>query len=256
MSTASGGQQQVSRPLQILLGVVVGLGLLYALWTFVLSPLLAGDDGDDVGATPGTVEPATPDGDVVDPVPDPAVTDPEVPETLSGNPVPETFELFVARDPFQQLVVEVGQEGAGAVVDADEPEDGATPAPTPSATTGTTGSGTTTPNPAPTSNADDIDTDDGAAPDDDGLETQDQQPAGPREIYEPQTGQAGDTPVRLEAVHDTTSLTVAIDDAPYDVAEGEVFAERFQLLDVDGACATFLYGDSRFVLCEGETIMK
>lgn len=267
MSTANGGQQQVSRPLQILLGVVVVLGLLYALWTFVVSPLLAGDDD-----APDTIAEQTlaPDDSGAGDLPDPDGVTPPVDadadgslDALTGEPVPETFEIFAARDPFQQLVVEAGEEGAGTVVAAEDGDDDdadaeATEAPTP----GTSGSssGTT----APEDNADDIDDDAGptggpsSGDEGDPINAQDQQPAGPREVYQPNADTVGTTAVTLSAVQTspTEQVTVAIDDAPYDVAEGEVFAERFQLLDIDGRCATFLYGDSRFVLCEGETIMK
>ncbi|MGI9016422.1 MAG: hypothetical protein ACR2HR_04820 [Euzebya sp.] len=40
------------------------------------------------------------------------------------------------------------------------------------------------------------------------------------------------------------------------MSEGEVFADRFQVLDIDGLCATFLFGASRFTVCEGESIVK
>ena len=40
------------------------------------------------------------------------------------------------------------------------------------------------------------------------------------------------------------------------VAEGEVFAENFKFLSVSGECATMLFGDDQFTLCEGEEILK
>ena len=122
MSTTD-GQQQVSKPLQIILGVVVGLAALYALWTFVLAPLLGGED------EVGSVDPADPPVVVPEdgtPVPgtenpdDPTLSDDEI-ETLFGEPVPETFGIFTARDPFQQLVVEV-ESGQATVQEADDPD--------------------------------------------------------------------------------------------------------------------------------------
>jgi hypothetical protein len=49
---------------------------------------------------------------------------------------------------------------------------------------------------------------------------------------------------------------VTVNGRSYDVAEGETFAQRFRLLDLTGECGTFLFGDSRFVLCEGDEIRK
>lgn len=49
---------------------------------------------------------------------------------------------------------------------------------------------------------------------------------------------------------------VQIDATGYTVAPGEVFAENFQLMSTSGTCATMLYGDDQFTLCEGEEILK
>ena len=49
---------------------------------------------------------------------------------------------------------------------------------------------------------------------------------------------------------------VEIDAGGYDVAVGQVFAENFQLVSTSGDCATLLYGDDQFTLCEGEEILK
>jgi len=51
-------------------------------------------------------------------------------------------------------------------------------------------------------------------------------------------------------------VSVAVNGTGYTVAEGAEFGERFRLLDVSGTCATFLFGDSRFTLCEGQSIRK
>lgn len=265
MSTADGGQQ-VSRPLQILLGVVVGLAALYALWTFVLSPLLGGDD--DLVEDAPIVAPAPADGDDVpgdtDVPVDGATEVPDIDDVaggLLGAPVPETFEIFTARDPFQQLVVEAGEEGGqqvaadvpdGAVSDDDADRDD-------DADDGDSGTPAATPTqPTTTSDAGAGNEDGEAAAEGDDLTTQGQRPATPREIYDPQASTAGNTAVTLTAVSadGTEQVTVTIDEVDHVVTEGEVFADRFQLLDIDGRCATMLYGDSRFVICEGETIQK
>ena len=49
---------------------------------------------------------------------------------------------------------------------------------------------------------------------------------------------------------------VQVDGTVYTVEEGERFAENFQLLSINGECATMLYGDDQFTLCEGEEILK
>lgn len=44
--------------------------------------------------------------------------------------------------------------------------------------------------------------------------------------------------------------TVSVDGTVYHPAEGDTFAGgAFQLRDVAGNCATFLYGDQSFTLC-------
>ncbi|MBI4259253.1 MAG: hypothetical protein HY658_01685 [Actinobacteria bacterium] len=43
---------------------------------------------------------------------------------------------------------------------------------------------------------------------------------------------------------------VEVDGTVYTVSEGETFAGSFRLVDIDGTCATFLFGDERFTLCE------
>lgn len=256
MSTTDNGQQ-VSTPLLILLGVVAGGAALFALWTFVISPLLTGGDAaPDVVAGPS----ADPDGAVPDPgAIEPSATPPdtddlEAAQDLLGEPVPETFEIFTARDPFQQLVVvATGATGTATVVPADVPDD-ADPAATPSP------SGPAVSQPAGSSDDDDApdapELSDGQPPgEDEDLTTQGD---GGGEIFQP--AEDGTTTVALDQVTlvpggpDRASLR--IDEDSFEVAEGEVFAERFQLLDLDGACATLLFGDARFTICEGETISR
>lgn len=49
---------------------------------------------------------------------------------------------------------------------------------------------------------------------------------------------------------------VQVDGTVYTVDEGERFAQNFQLLSTSGQCATMLFGDDEFTLCEGEEILK
>jgi len=52
------------------------------------------------------------------------------------------------------------------------------------------------------------------------------------------------------------SAVIAIDGQSVSVAVGESFFERFQLLSVADDCASILFGDDQFTLCEGEEIFK
>ena len=49
---------------------------------------------------------------------------------------------------------------------------------------------------------------------------------------------------------------VDVNGTVHTVAEGETFAENFKLLSVSGDCASILYGDDQFTICEGEEIFK
>lgn len=49
---------------------------------------------------------------------------------------------------------------------------------------------------------------------------------------------------------------VQVDGTVYTVDEGERFADNFELVSASGGCATMLFGDDEFTLCEGEEILK
>ena len=49
---------------------------------------------------------------------------------------------------------------------------------------------------------------------------------------------------------------VQIDGTVYTVREGDRFADNFELLSIEGQCASLLFGDDQFTLCEGEEILK
>ena len=49
---------------------------------------------------------------------------------------------------------------------------------------------------------------------------------------------------------------VDVNGTVHTIAEGETFAENFKLLSVSGDCASILYGDDQFTICEGEEILK
>ncbi|MGH2693882.1 MAG: hypothetical protein ACRDJJ_03605 [Actinomycetota bacterium] len=49
---------------------------------------------------------------------------------------------------------------------------------------------------------------------------------------------------------------VQVDGTVYTVDEGETFAESFKLMSVSGECASMLFGDDQFSICEGEELLK
>jgi len=61
--------------------------------------------------------------------------------------------------------------------------------------------------------------------------------------------------VRLTGVLGT-GAQVDVNGVVHTVAEGDVFAENFKLLSVSGDCASMLFGDDQFTICEGEEILK
>lgn len=72
-------------------------------------------------------------------------------------------------------------------------------------------------------------------------------------------GAAADTGLHheLKVVRvDSNSALIVLDGNEFSVREGEIFGERFQLLSLADQCATMLFGDDQFTLCEGEQIFK
>lgn len=49
---------------------------------------------------------------------------------------------------------------------------------------------------------------------------------------------------------------VQVDGTVYTVGEGDRFADNFEVLSISGSCASLLFGDDQFSLCEGEEILK
>ncbi len=169
------------------------------------------------------------------PAPPPTESDPLVPTTPGGGDGPgggkgpvETFEVFAPKDPFKPLVSPVAQEGTGTPpaggVDADG--DGQI-----DPGTGTTDPGTGT----------GTGTGDG-----DGTGTGGGESVGGHRV----------SLVDVFRGEHGPRAQVQVDGTVYTVDEGERFAENFQLLSINGECATMLYGDDQFTLCEGEEILK
>jgi hypothetical protein len=129
----------------------------------------------------------------------------------------ETFEVFAPRDPFEALV------SANPVVGGtggEAPTDGGT-------ADGDVG-------------GDPIDGGTDGAPSDDG-ET---------------IGQHRVRVVDVFTENGQNRAQIQVDGTVYTVDEGEEFAGNFQLVSASGTCATILFGDDEFTLCEGETILK
>jgi hypothetical protein len=146
----------------------------------------------------------------------------------------ETFEVFAPKDPFDPLLSEAGttEEGEtteeGDTTDTGETTDTGDTTDTTDGTTDTNGDGVV-----------------------DGSDTGGGGGAGPGSSDTVQ-GHS----VELVATLEDGSVQVQVDDQVYTVDEGEQFAQNFELVSVSGACATLLYGDDQFTLCEGEEILK
>jgi hypothetical protein len=141
-------------------------------------------------------------------------------EKPGGGPV-ETFEVFAPKDPFDPLLTE-GTGGTGETTGTGD---------TTETDTGTTDTGTDT---------------DGDGVVDTGTDG---------EIGDGTTDVQGHR-VELVSTLDGGRAQVQVDGTVYTVDEGERFAENFELVSVSAECATLLFGDDQFTLCEGEEILK
>lgn len=149
---------------------------------------------------------------------------------------PETFEVFTARDPFEQLVVD---EPEPIAPDPDDP-DPLDPDPD---------------DPDPLDPPDPVDPDND---NDDPVIT----PGDPDDPDDDVT--VNGTTIELEEIYDddgTPTAQVTVNRRGYDVTEGQDFAQTLRLLSIDDPCVELRYRDRRgedlrFTLCEGETIRK
>jgi hypothetical protein len=46
-------------------------------------------------------------------------------------------------------------------------------------------------------------------------------------------------------------VQVEVDGQTFTVSEGEEFSDNFRVESIQGTCASFLFGDEPFTLCEG-----
>lgn len=164
--------------------------------------------------------------------PAPVVTpeEEEEEEAPSRRTPVETFEVFAPKDPFDPLISAAAAAGGGAT-DGTITTDGTTTTDSTTTNDGTTtadGTGTTTT--TTTTGGDGGDSED-----------------------------VGGHRVRVIDVFRDGGrgrAQVQVDGTVYTVDEGERFAQNFQLLSTSGQCATILFGDDEFTLCEGEEILK
>ena len=172
------------------------------------------------------------DGDAEDAAVAPAPVTEETPEPEATTEAPtkqspvETFEVFAPKDPFDPLISASagGSDGTGSATATTISSGTGTSAPTTGTTATSTGTTTTT-----TSN--------GAS-------------------EEENVGGHRVRVVDVVAAEGERRAQIQVDGTVYTVDEGERFASNFQLLSTSGRCATMLYGDDEFTLCEGEEILK
>jgi hypothetical protein len=221
---------------QVLAGVGILLVVVLLLWLFVFS------GGDD----PATDPLAPPQGA-------PPTTAPAVPPDTDGDGDGngkgdgdkgrvETFTVFAPKDPFKPLITDTGTDGAVTdpgtdTGDGDGDGDG----------DGTDGDGDGTDGDGTDGDGTDGDGTDGDGTDGDGPDGDD----GGESI--------GGHRVKLIDVFTDGGrerAEVQVDDTVYTVDVGEEFADSFKLLSTSGRCASLLFGDDQFSLCEGQEILK
>lgn len=224
MSAQPEKTRAVSKPLLYTLAGVVVLALVGVL---VVMPLLAPGE-EPLGEATVVV-----DADATQPpvgaTPEEPATDEAGEEALDEElpPIGETFEVFSARDPFQQLVSE--STGGEVAVVGGEPtsNDGGT------ATGGDPGG------------------DSGGAEDADGGDADGDAPPA-------STSEDGTTVVVEDVFSEDGAARVLLtaNGTAYTLGEGETFATNWRVEAIDDPCVTLLYGDQARLVCEGESIRK
>lgn len=147
------------------------------------------------------------------------------------------YEVFLARDPFEPVIVSAPANPTTS------PTTSPTGSPTTSPTTSPTGSPTTSPTSNPTTNPTTSPTGNPTNPDgcvDTGTVVCDGQVVKLVDVF----------------VDDRPGAVVQVDDTAYEVRAGETFASNFRVSSIESPCATLLYGDDAFTLCEGESTLK
>ncbi|HVF19312.1 MAG TPA: hypothetical protein VNA14_03615 [Mycobacteriales bacterium] len=203
-----------------LLAIVAGVAALALLAFFVVLPMLSGDEEE------APVVARRPARTLVSPSPTAVVSSPA--------PVLETFNDTVGRDPFRPLyVAPVEGGGVPGAPGAPGAPIGGGGAPAPGGTGGGAG-GTPAPGSGGTGGTGTGGTSGGSAT-------------------------VGGNRVSLIDVFTRDGQTYAqtrVGSTVYTPAVGDTFATNYQVLTASGECATFLYGDENFQLCEGQEVLK
>ena len=212
MSSSDARSLRLSKPVMVILVVLVIAALAYLL--VIMANQNAGvNEIEQAQATVPPSEPAL--GTESSEVAGGETGTTEKPVT----PEEPAFEVFSARDPFDQLVVDSTAPGV-----ADTTDTGAT---VPSDTTTQTPIGGTDPS--------------GSTPAPGGGQTT-----------------VGTTTIALEDVFaedGVDKVNLVINGEGYEAAEDQTVAD-VTVLDIEGSCATMRYEDTRFILCEGEHVQK
>ncbi|MDX1745820.1 MAG: hypothetical protein R3324_07775 [Halobacteriales archaeon] len=280
--SASATVTDTTRTLLYVLGGVVILALL---WFFIINPLLFGDEEEDftVPSAGGQTEEPVDDGVTGE--------DDEEEDGLAALPI-ETYEIFLNRDPFRPVVPAPDDGGAGDGGTDGGDDEGTTP---PDDGQLVLVSVDTTADecdpvapPCAFIRVDDVlwlvNEDRPVFGEDDQfvvVEIADpcvtvSTPDGERTLCEDGPDGDGDgdgdgcTSQDGEVVCDGRVVSVVdvftedgqaravvqVDDQLFEVDEGDVFAENFEVLSIDPPCVTLLFGDDSFTLCEGERVLK
>jgi hypothetical protein len=215
MSDTDVAAPRTRRPLVIALAVLLIAALAYGL-IVVLNPGDGVQDVDQTQAVAGS-EPAGVASE-------PTVVTPETAPEAEGTEEPSeagtaepSFEVFNARDPFDQLAI----ADSGAVTDTEDTA--ATPAVD-------TGPGTTTP--------------------------ADGTPSGSGEPAQTSVGTTTVRLDEVFDEDGEEKVIIQVGGDGYEAAEGETVADDLTVLDIADSCATMRLDDTRFILCEGEQIRK
>ena len=206
------------RGVQLALVALIVVVLLGAVWFLFLK----GDAAPEVDAELAPVTEAVPE----QPVEEGAIDDPGAGQKAPGRGPKETSQVFAPKDPFEPLVA-----AAGAT---------------------TTDTSTTTDSSGRTDDSTDSGVDETPVEDDGtggpggGGGNGNTRGVGGREV------ELTDVSTRQGA----KSASVKVDGVAYDVFPGDRFAKNFKLITVYGKCATMLFGDDQFTLCEGEHVLK
>jgi hypothetical protein len=217
MSTPT-DRPRVGRPLLIFLAVVAAAAV-----ACLAVVMLGSFDQEAAVSSVGASEalPGLSDGTEAAAPGDAVANATEAPSEVAA--VEPTFEVFDARDPFEQLVAD-DAGGGGATVGTTQPTANTTP------TDGQPVDGS-----QPTS----------ATP--------------PAPDQNPSQTTVGATTILLDDVFTEDGVDkalVVVDSDGYEAAEGDTVAGKVTVLDIAGSCATMRFEDKRFILCEGEQIQK